>query len=221
MAIFTVPPVTHALGVLFSSATALAAARLAGGLALAGYLLLLTPLYARLYGPDPHGGLGLLPSFVPAGLAAAAAAAAAAELWARPAASGAADRGCASGAKPRGARVVRRLCGAAGALAALCFFVPACTQLPVQGYGRSWDPAANGGREWWDDALMWLAFDAGVAAMAPLSLLCAPLSRASALARALGLPREQAVACHRFCARAALSLLRCENVPSPLRTFPL
>ena len=37
----------------------------------------------------------------------------------------------------------------------------------------------------------------------------------------LGLPREQAVACHRFCARAALSLLRCENVPSPLRTFPL
>ena len=114
MAIFTVPPVTHALGVLFSSATALAAARLAGGLALAGYLLLLTPLYARLYGPDPHGGLGLLPSFVPAGLAAAAAAAAAAELWARPAASGAADRGCPCGAKPRGARVVRRLCGAAG-----------------------------------------------------------------------------------------------------------
>ena len=45
------------------------------------------------------------------------------------------------------------------------------------------------------------------------SLLCAPLSRASALARAPGLPREQAVACHRFCARAALSLLRCENVP--------
>lgn len=165
---------------------------------LVGYIV---PAVSSFQTPDSHGGLGLLPFAVPSGLTVLATLAAVLELL-----------------NPRRLRDVSRyqrvvwrslpwiMC----ALVA-CFFVPVTSRLVAANYG-SWNPAENRGREWWVDGLMWAGFFAGVAAMAPLSVLGLPLSRTSALWRAVGVSFEESIALHRWCAFAMLSLLSFHGV---------